>query len=95
MVRALLVLVAVVTGGLVGLQAGPAVWSLLEQLGLVATPVCTDTVGITAHALCSRPRVVVVVVWATVALCAAAAGTVTWRLLRDGATAPGEDDPAA
>lgn len=95
MVRALIVLVAVVTGGLVGLQVAPAAWSLLEQLGIVATPVCTDTVGTTAHVLCSRPRIAVVVAWAAIALCAAAAGTVTWRFLRAGATAPGEDDPDA
>lgn len=84
MARGLIVLVALVAGGLVGLQVGPALWSVLEQIGLIATPACTDTGGVTGEALCARPRSLLVVGLAATMLCAAAAGTMAWRVLRSG-----------
>ncbi len=94
MARGLLVLVAVVAGGLAGGQAGSAVWFALVDVGVVATPACNDVVIGTVNSMCARPRSMVVVVLATTTLCAATAGIVTWRMLRTDAAGPSQHDQA-
>lgn len=85
--RWLVVMVAVVVGALVGLWAGPVVWSLLDAVGVVAVPACNDVFHGTVQALCARPRSMEVVALATAAACAAVSGIVAWRLLLRGAAA--------
>lgn len=95
MLRRLLVLVALVAaaaGGLVGLQAAPDVWSILENIGVVATPTCNDVVHLTVSAACARPLSMEVAALVTATLCAAAAGFVTWRMLRAAAGGPSGRD---
>lgn len=92
MVRGLLVLVASMAGGLVGLQAAPEMWAVLEDLGVVAWPVCNDVFGGTVGAMCARPRSMEVVALATVSLCTAVAGIVVWLTLRVAAAEPAELD---
>lgn len=85
MLRGLLVLVALVAaaaGGLVGLQAAPDVWSALAGAGIVATPTCNDVIHLNVSASCLRPVSMEVAALATATLFAAAAGFVTWRILR-------------
>lgn len=98
MARALpvvLVLIASVAGGLIGLQVAPEVWFVLDDIGVVATPTCNDVVIGTVSALCARPLSMEIAALATAALCAAAAGFVTLRMLRTAAARPPEHDQGA
>ena len=79
--RWLLAALAVVVGALLGTWAGPGVWSLLEDVGVVAVPACNDVVVTTVQAMCAQPRSMFVVALATAAVCAAAGGIVARRLL--------------
>ncbi len=90
--RGLLVLVAVVAGGLVGLAAGPAVWSVLDDVGVVAWPVCNDVVLDTVSPMCARPRSMGPVQLGTAVLCATVAGLVAWSMLRTAAATPDGHD---
>lgn len=92
--RGLLVLVAVVAGGLAGGQAGSAVWFALVDVGVVATPACNDVVIDTVNAICARPRSMEVTALATTALCATAAGLVTGHMLRLAGVRPSGRDQA-